>query len=47
MDNYMVTQTVVYTWYTKALDAEDALTNFARLVLELPLTEDIDWRNMK
>jgi len=26
MDNYIVTQTVVYTWYTKAIDAEDALT---------------------
>ena len=26
MTKYTVTQTVVYTWYTKALDAEDALT---------------------
>jgi len=28
-------------------DFNEALTNFARLVLELPLTEDIDWRNTK
>ena len=28
-------------------DFNAALTNFARLVLELPLTEDMDWRKLK
>jgi hypothetical protein len=34
------------TYWTNG-DYLEALTNFARLVLELPLTEDIDWRNTK
>jgi len=34
------------TYWTNG-DYLEALTNFARLVLELPLTEDLDWRNTK
>ena len=35
------------TNFARLVDFNEALTNFARLVLELPLTEDIDWRNTK